>query len=176
MAYESKNTGDLSSISKTQTLLVVRCEEINDIEFAVLCAFGTIIEKEHLRIPLMEDNYFNQFAIEGQSSRYIVPLSGESKVQKIFIPFSVTIALAFYMIILAWSQMLVTIINGVGKVKMQMWCSILVLAIYLPLSFALGIRWGLLGIISALFFTAVPNAIVAFIQVKKILLRKAVGV
>ena len=95
---------------------------------------------------------------------------------KIFIPFSVTIALAFYMIILAWSQMLVTIINGVGKVKMQMWCSILVLAIYLPLSFALGIRWGLLGIISALFFTAVPNAIVAFIQVKKILLRKAVGV
>ena len=85
LAYESKNTGDLSSISKYQTLLVVRCEEINDIEFDLICSFGTIIEKEHLRIPLMEDNYFNQFALEDQTYRYQVQLSGESKVQKIFI-------------------------------------------------------------------------------------------
>lgn len=95
---------------------------------------------------------------------------------RLLIPLPVTVALALYMMILAWSQMLVTIINGIGKVKLQMWCSILVLIVYLPLSFFLGRLWGLLGIISALFFTATPNAIVAYVQVKKILMRKAEGV
>ena len=94
---------------------------------------------------------------------------------KLLVPITVTVSLAFYMIVLAWSQMLVTIINGVGKVKMQMWCSIFVLVVYLPLSFSLGHQLGLIGIIIALLLTAVPNAIVAYVQVKKILMRKAVG-
>ena len=86
LVYESKLKNEFSTISKTQTLLVVKCEDIEGIDdFDLICAFGTLIHNGGYTIQLIEDTYYNQFSLENQTVAYRIELSGESKIQKIFI-------------------------------------------------------------------------------------------
>ena len=84
--YEGQSNRDYSPVSKTQPLAVVKCVDIEGIEdFDWVCGFGAIISGENDEIDLIEDIYFNQFALENKENYYYVQLSEETHVHKIFI-------------------------------------------------------------------------------------------
>jgi hypothetical protein len=65
---------------------VVKCEDIEGIDdFDLICAFGTLIHNGGYTIQLIEDTYYNQVSLENQTVAYRIELSGESKIQKIFV-------------------------------------------------------------------------------------------
>ena len=84
--YEGQPNRDYSPVSKTQPLAVVKCVDIEGIEdFDWVCGFGAIISGENDEIDLIEDIYFNQFALENKENYYYVQLSEETHINKIFI-------------------------------------------------------------------------------------------
>ena len=84
--YEGQSNRDYSPISKTQPLAVVKCVDIEGLEdFDWVCGFGAIISGENDEIDLIEDIYFNQFALENKENYYYVQLSEETYVHKVFI-------------------------------------------------------------------------------------------
>lgn len=92
------------------------------------------------------------------------------------IPLSVTIALSMYIVIMVWNNLNSFIINGLGKIKLQLYISIFLLLINLPLSILGGIYYGLIGIIASMIFVNLIPAIILGIQVKKIINQKSYGI
>lgn len=92
------------------------------------------------------------------------------------IPFSVTVCLSVYTIIMMWNNLNSYIINGIGKIKLQLYTSIFLLLINLPLSIYGGIYYGLIGIIASMIIVNLLPAIVLGIQVKRIINQKSSGI
>ena len=83
--------GAYSSISKKQTLFVVECKESEKNHakeskyFDIMCSFGSLIYKNKDEIQLIEDHYYNQYALKDQINNYKIKIKNESKIKKIFI-------------------------------------------------------------------------------------------
>ena len=81
-----KNNQNISPISKSQTLLVVECKDIEgDEDFDIYCGFNTMIKKSQDSIQLIEDIYFSQYSLEDQEYSFKIKLTGEYNVQKVLI-------------------------------------------------------------------------------------------
>ena len=77
---------DNSPISNAQTLLVVECQSSPEEKyFDKYCEFNTLIYKDDEKIELIEDEFFNQYALENQEHNYKIKISGETNIKKIFI-------------------------------------------------------------------------------------------
>ena len=50
-----------------------------------ICAFNTLIYNNTNEIILLEENFFNQFALNGQTHNYKIKLSHQSNIKKVFI-------------------------------------------------------------------------------------------
>ena len=87
LTFEKDKNYDNSPISKTQTLFVVECLENHSSRqhFDEYCDFNSLIFKDEDEIELIEDKFFNQFAVKDQEHNYKIKLSKESNIQKIFI-------------------------------------------------------------------------------------------
>lgn len=95
---------------------------------------------------------------------------------KVYVPWQMTVSVALYLIILSWSQLQVTLINGTGKVKLQTYVTLAGLLIHLPLSYFLGQWFNGLGVV---FSMSIINAIYALfftIQIHRIINRTANGI
>ena len=78
--------GDISPISKTQTLLVVECKDIEgEQNFDIFCGYNTMIKKNEESIQLIEDVYFSQYSLEDEEYRFKIKLTGENNAQKVLI-------------------------------------------------------------------------------------------
>lgn len=89
------------------------------------------------------------------------------------IPFALSIAMSSYVIVSIWQTIHVFLLNGIGKIKLQLYLVILSSLVNIPLAFLLGREIGLVGIIltSTILFTVM--GIVFSIQTQKILNNKA---
>ena len=90
LSYDKKVDADYSPINRNQKLMVIECKEgekkSNGKEyFDQICGFGTLMNREETKIELIEDQYFNKFAMKNQKDNYKIKIMKESKIDKIFI-------------------------------------------------------------------------------------------
>ena len=95
---------------------------------------------------------------------------------KVQVPFSLSIAMSTYVVSYIWMNIYTLLLNGVGKIRLQLYVSILSSIVYIPLVIILGKIWGLEGItyLSTAFF--VLTGIICSLQIKKLLNNSAKGV
>ncbi len=88
---------------------------------------------------------------------------------KVLVPFVLSIAMTSYVIVYIWQTIHVFLLNGIGKIKLQLYLVIFSSLINIPLAIFLGHLFGLVGITitSTLLFTVM--GIVFSIQTRKIL-------
>jgi hypothetical protein len=92
------------------------------------------------------------------------------------ISFSTSVACAIYVIIVNWCSIYVYFLNGIGKIKLQLYISVNLMVIYIPISIFMGRIFGITGIVIALCVTSLPAAIFAHIQFNKLIKGTAKGI
>jgi O-antigen/teichoic acid export membrane protein len=92
------------------------------------------------------------------------------------VPISISIVIAFYVILNGWSNIYSQFLNGVGKVQLQLYGSIFGAILNIPLAIFLGKHLGISGVILSTCFIGVINAVLSPIQYFKILNNRATGI
>ena len=94
------------------------------------------------------------------------------------IPFMLTIMMAIYVIVLNWMSIFVTFVNGIGKIRLQMYLVIIGSVISIPLAiyFSKYLGLGLAGIVLSNILSILSIAILIPFQYKLIITKKAAGV
>lgn len=87
-----------------------------------------------------------------------------------------TISLALYAGIVNWNNIYAYFINGIGKIRIQLYCSVGSIILYVMTAVPFTHRWGSIGLAISLSISLLPSAIFLPIQMKKILKGKARGV
>jgi len=95
---------------------------------------------------------------------------------EIKVPLSVSIVLAAYVIVNGWCGIFSYFLNGVGKIKLQLYASTLGALINIPLAILLGKHLGIYGVILSTVFLGSVSAIWSPIQYLKIINNKATGI
>lgn len=95
---------------------------------------------------------------------------------KMNIPFIMTVAVAFYVIIHSWDSMQVILINGIGKVKLQTYITLIGLIFNIPLALLLGKYMGAIGVVMSMAIINIVYASVFTMQINKLLNNKADGI
>lgn len=93
----------------------------------------------------------------------------------IFIPISISAAMASYVIINAWNGIHSQFVNGVGKIKMQLYVAIAGSLINIPLAIFLGNNLGIYGVVLSTTIISIMGAIVSPIQYHKLINNTARG-
>lgn len=91
------------------------------------------------------------------------------------IPVSLVILFALYTIVQGWTAIYCSIVNGMGKIEVQLYTAIIGAIINIPLSIYLGKTYGIFGVKVATFVCQVIPAIVLPIQVRYELKRSEVN-
>jgi O-antigen/teichoic acid export membrane protein len=94
----------------------------------------------------------------------------------VHVPYIWSIIMCSWILIYLFNGIFCHFINGVGKIKLQMYLGISVALLNIPLAFILGSILGLVGILLANVVLALIQTIIYPIQYKRILQNKAVGV
>lgn len=94
----------------------------------------------------------------------------------ITVPWSISISMAVYVILNAWNNIYSHFLNGVGKIKLQLYSSIGGSLLNIPLSIYLCKSLGAYGVILSTIIICIFNAIVTPIQCHKIIHQKATGI
>ncbi|MBQ0049894.1 MAG: oligosaccharide flippase family protein [Bacteroidales bacterium] len=92
------------------------------------------------------------------------------------IPFSTSISMCVYMNILGFSTMYMTLLNGTGKVLLQMIIYVAFAVLSIPCSYSLCGIWGISGVLGFLSMVYLIQCLFAHIQLNKILSQTASGV
>jgi len=98
--------------------------------------------------------------------------------EKIEIPMLLTIVVAISIAMTNWVNMFNLILNGTGKIRLQMFAWILASVINIPLSiyFAQNLEMGTIGIVLGTILSMLPLIILSPIQVRKVLFLKDKGI
>lgn len=94
---------------------------------------------------------------------------------EIEIPITLSASLAIYMFIYVWSLSLSFYLNGIGKLRLQTYNTLIMAILFYPICRLLGVHYGVLGVSLTMIITAIPGAILNTIQLKKILTNSAKG-
>ena len=92
------------------------------------------------------------------------------------IPYTLTIMMGIYSILLLWSVCFSTFLFGIGKLRLQLLNMLFIAIVFIPLAIWLTKSLGIYGIIVALCLTNLSGAILNPIQFKKIISKKAYGI
>lgn len=95
---------------------------------------------------------------------------------KIAIPYILTVTIAIYTLIHCWDSLQVTLINGIGCVKLQTYVILIGLVVHIPLSLFLGKYIGILGVVSSMCTINIIYALFFTTQIRKILSNTASGI
>lgn len=96
--------------------------------------------------------------------------------KEVKVPIKISIVMSIYVIINAWCGIFSHFLNGVGKIKLQLYSSIIAALINIPLAILLGKHLGIHGVILSTCILAVTSAIWSPIQYMKIINNKAKGI
>jgi O-antigen/teichoic acid export membrane protein len=89
---------------------------------------------------------------------------------------TVSIAVAFYVITTIWNSLNSLLLNGMGKIKLQLYFSLIGTLANIPLSIYMGRKFGIEGVVMAIFILNLGSAVYAPIQVSRLLNRSAKGI
>lgn len=91
------------------------------------------------------------------------------------VPFRVSLISAIYILLLCWAMLHTSIVNGTGKIRIQLLTYSFGMLFHIPTAIYLGKQYGIVGVlISAIFFCTIIGFI-SYIQVNKIVNRTAAG-
>ena len=96
--------------------------------------------------------------------------------KEIEVPLSISIVTAIYVILNAWGGIFSHFLNGVGKIKLQLYFGGLSALINIPLSIFLGKNLGIYGVLLSTSILAAISAIWSPIQYVKLINNKATGI
>ncbi len=68
------------------------------------------------------------------------------------------------------------LINGLGKIKLMLYCTVITIVIDIPVAYSFGKIWGGEGVISAIILMTSMGVILNRIQVKRIINQTAMGI
>ncbi len=91
------------------------------------------------------------------------------------IPISLSAGLGVFVVISTWNNIYVYFINGIGKIRLQLYLSSSVALLNIPLSIYLVKQLGTLGVVFSSIVCLIPAAIMMPIQYKKLIEKKAKG-
>ena len=94
----------------------------------------------------------------------------------VIIPFSTTLWMGIYTIVVLWSTCFSTVLFGIGKLRVQIINTITVALLFVPLAIFLCRKMGVEGMIIALLLTNISGAILNPVQYFRVINRKATGV
>lgn len=92
------------------------------------------------------------------------------------VPLTLSLALALYIIVYTWQAIHVSLLNGIGKIKLQLYLVVVSALLNIPLAIFLGRKIGLAGVSLANTLLFIIMGIVFFAQVSKILNENAKGI
>lgn len=97
---------------------------------------------------------------------------------RVKVPNSLNIVMGLSVVIICWNNVTVTVINGLGKIKLQLICSVFASMINIPLAIYLGqvLNLGSIGVILATCISLLPATITGTIQAKKLINGNAFGI
>ena len=98
--------------------------------------------------------------------------------EKVKVDYKISISMALFIIITTLTNIYVYVINGVGKIKLQLITSVIIGLLNIPLSifFAKNLGLGVSGVMYATCFCIGVTPIVNYIQYKKIVTKKDIGI
>ncbi len=94
------------------------------------------------------------------------------------IPFSLSLVMGVYVLVYTWSSIYVNLINGTGKIRLQLWNGVILALCVIPLSYLLAKPFGLgnTGVILATCLCLFPGCILWPIQTRRLLAGTARGI
>lgn len=92
------------------------------------------------------------------------------------IPFYLSLLLAVYVSIFNWNNMFAYFVNGMGKIRLQLYCSVISGGTFIPLAIILGQIWGLVGIIGSMCVSLLISAVLMPIQLRLLIAKSATGI
>ena len=96
--------------------------------------------------------------------------------KEIKVPFSVSVVMAAYVIVNGWCGIFSQFLNGVGKIKLQLYSSALGAIVNVPLAIYLGKHLGIYGVLLSTVILGITSAIWSPIQYLKIINNRARGI
>ncbi|MCA4895461.1 MAG: oligosaccharide flippase family protein [Cytophagales bacterium] len=98
--------------------------------------------------------------------------------EQIFIPLQISLSMGAYVIIFTWYCTFVYLINGIGKIKLQLYVLLIASFFIIPISifFVKRLNFGVDGVIMAGLICTIPGSIIMPIQLNKLLNNKAKGI
>lgn len=85
------------------------------------------------------------------------------------IPVMMTWSVALYSIILSWVTLQITLINGIGAIKLQTYVTLIGLFCNIPLSLFLGRYMGAVGVVTSMSLINLIYAVIFTVQINKLL-------
>lgn len=95
---------------------------------------------------------------------------------KIIVPLTLSASIASYVIINAWNVIYSQFVNGVGKIKLQLYLALGGSVINIPLAIFLARNLGIYGVVLSTTIISIVTAIVSPIQYNKIINNRASGI
>lgn len=92
------------------------------------------------------------------------------------IPFSLSIVVALYVALFNWSNTFIYFVNGIGKIRLQLYTTVIVAVFYIPFAVYLGKTMGINGVVLASAISLIPTSILMPIQCVKLYKDKATGI
>ena len=77
-----------------------------------------------------------------------------------------------YVTIVNWNNLYAYFLNGIGKIRIQLYCSILSSIILIPLAIILGSHWGIIGICVSMCIALSTSAVALPLQYRSIIKKK----
>jgi Na+-driven multidrug efflux pump len=84
--------------------------------------------------------------------------------------------MGIYVTIVNWNNIYAYFINGVGKIRLQLYIGVGASVIYIPLAIGLSRKLGITGIIVSMCIVLLPSSILCAVQYHKIINRTASGI
>ena len=94
----------------------------------------------------------------------------------LFVPWSLSLSMTFYVMVYVWQTLHMYLLNGIGKIRLQLYLVIISAIINLPLGIFMGRKIGLAGVTLSNAALFVFMGIIFHIQTKKILTGTAKGI
>jgi O-antigen/teichoic acid export membrane protein len=96
----------------------------------------------------------------------------------ISIPLNLSILMGIYVLILTWDSIFISFINGIGKVKLQLYLAVFAGIVFIPLGIFFGKNFGLdvSGVLLAICIVLIPGAFLIPLQYRKIIKKTAEGI
>lgn len=92
------------------------------------------------------------------------------------IPFTLSLYVALYVALYNWSSTFIFFINGIGKIRLQLYVTLIIAVFYIPFSVFLGKAFFLNGIVLASALALIPTSILMPLQLRKLVLKNATGI